>query len=86
MLPHLDHAAAHLSVARITARGFGQHGAMAVRGVAGRFRCGSKPLTSVNARLRRVPMMEPLRGTADHVASLIDQSDTAADLLTRLES
>ena len=32
------------------------------------------------------PMMEPLRGTADHVASLIDQSDTAADLLTRLES
>jgi proteasome accessory factor A len=36
--------------------------------------------------LRRVPMMEPLRGTADHVASLIDQSDTAADLLTRLES
>ena len=36
--------------------------------------------------LRRVPMMEPLRGTADHVASLIDQSDTAADLLVRLES
>jgi proteasome accessory factor A len=36
--------------------------------------------------LRRVPMMEPLRGTADHVASLIDQSDSAADLLARLES
>jgi Pup amidohydrolase len=36
--------------------------------------------------LRRVPMMEPLRGTADHVASLIDESDTAADLLARLES
>ena len=36
--------------------------------------------------LRRVPMMEPLRGTADHVASLIDESDTAADLLVRLES
>ncbi|MBI5088134.1 MAG: proteasome accessory factor PafA2 [Actinobacteria bacterium] len=36
--------------------------------------------------LRRVPMMEPLRGTADHVASLIDQSDTAADLLVRLGS
>jgi proteasome accessory factor PafA2 len=36
--------------------------------------------------LRRVPMMEPLRGTADHVASLIDQSDTAADLLVGLES
>jgi hypothetical protein len=30
--------------------------------------------------------MEPLRGTADHVASLIDQSDTAADLLVRLGS
>jgi proteasome accessory factor A len=34
--------------------------------------------------LRRVPMMEPLRGTADHVASLIDDSATAAELLTRL--
>ena len=27
--------------------------------------------------LRRVPMMEPLRGTADHVATLIDESNTA---------
>ena len=36
--------------------------------------------------LRRVPMMEPLRGTAEHVASLIDDSDTAAELLTRLGS
>ena len=34
--------------------------------------------------LRRVPMMEPLRGTADHVASLIDTCDTAAELLDRL--
>jgi Pup amidohydrolase len=34
--------------------------------------------------LRRVPMMEPLRGTAQHVASLIDQSATAAELLERL--
>jgi proteasome accessory factor A len=34
--------------------------------------------------LRRVPMMEPLRGTADHVARLIDDSDTAADLLRQL--
>jgi proteasome accessory factor PafA2 len=34
--------------------------------------------------LRRVPMMEPLRGTAHHVASLIDQSATAAELLERL--
>ncbi len=36
--------------------------------------------------LRRVPMMEPLRGTAQHVASLIDNSETAADLLDRLGS
>lgn len=34
--------------------------------------------------LRRVPMMEPLRGTAEYVASLIDESDTPADLLARL--
>ncbi len=34
--------------------------------------------------LRRVPMMEPLRGTADHVGNLIDTSDTAAELLERL--
>ncbi len=34
--------------------------------------------------LRRVPMMEPLRGTAEHVANLIDSSDTAAELLQRL--
>jgi len=34
--------------------------------------------------LRRVPMMEPLRGTADHVASLIDESGTAHELLDRL--
>ncbi len=34
--------------------------------------------------LRRVPMMEPLRGTADHVATLIDESSTARELLDRL--
>ena len=34
--------------------------------------------------LRRVPMMEPLRGTADHVATLIDESETARELLDRL--
>ncbi|MFW2332570.1 depupylase/deamidase Dop [Ilumatobacter sp.] len=34
--------------------------------------------------LRRVPMMEPLRGTVDHVGSLIDDCDTAAELLDRL--
>jgi proteasome accessory factor A len=36
--------------------------------------------------LRRVPMMEPLRGTARHVASVIDESETAAELLARLGS
>ena len=36
--------------------------------------------------LRRVPMMEPLRGTRHHVARLIDGSDTAADLLARLDT
>ena len=34
--------------------------------------------------LRRVPMMEPLRGTADVVARLIDDSDTPHELLTKL--
>ncbi|MFM7044386.1 MAG: depupylase/deamidase Dop [Ilumatobacteraceae bacterium] len=34
--------------------------------------------------LRRVPMMEPLRGTASSVARLIDDSDTPAELLARL--
>ena len=34
--------------------------------------------------LRRVPMMEPLRGTADQVGNLIDTSETAAELLERL--
>ncbi len=36
--------------------------------------------------LSRVPMMEPLRGTAEHVAKLIDESATAAELLARLGS
>ena len=36
--------------------------------------------------LRRVPMMEPLRGTAAHVASLIAECTTAAELLDRLGS
>jgi len=36
--------------------------------------------------LRRVPMMEPLRGTADLVGSLIDECATAAELLDRLGS
>lgn len=36
--------------------------------------------------LRRVPMMEPLRGTAVHVASVIESSDSASELLERLGS
>jgi proteasome accessory factor A len=36
--------------------------------------------------LRRVPMMEPLRGTADHVGRLIDECETVAELLARLGS
>ncbi|MEO1064068.1 MAG: depupylase/deamidase Dop [Actinomycetota bacterium] len=36
--------------------------------------------------LRRVPMMEPLRGTAQHVGRLLDESETAAELLERLGS
>jgi proteasome accessory factor A len=34
--------------------------------------------------LRRVPMMEPLRGTAEHVGKLIDESANATELLQRL--
>jgi proteasome accessory factor A len=34
--------------------------------------------------LRRVPMMEPLRGTAEHVGTLIDDCETAGELLDRL--
>jgi proteasome accessory factor PafA2 len=36
--------------------------------------------------LRRVPMMEPLRGTASHVGRLLDECTTAAELLERLGS
>jgi proteasome accessory factor PafA2 len=36
--------------------------------------------------LRRVPMMEPARGTKSHVGSLIDECETAAELLDRLGS
>jgi proteasome accessory factor A len=34
--------------------------------------------------LRRVPMMEPLRGTKAHVGTLIDESESVADLLQKL--
>ncbi|MEZ5262211.1 MAG: depupylase/deamidase Dop [Acidimicrobiales bacterium] len=36
--------------------------------------------------LRRVPMMEPTRGTAAHVGSLLEQCETSAELLRRLGS
>jgi proteasome accessory factor A len=36
------------------------------------------------SHLKRVPMMEPLRGTADRVATLLDEAEDAADLLRRL--
>src|SRR5207248_1077283 len=36
--------------------------------------------------LRRVPMMEPLRGTAVHVDRLLDGCQTPAELLAALES
>jgi proteasome accessory factor PafA2 len=36
--------------------------------------------------LRRVPMMDPLRGTADHVDALLQQSSSPAELLDRLSS
>ena len=42
--------------------------------------------TSGRDPLRRVPMMEPLRGTAAHVGRLIDESATAAELLAKLGS
>ena len=34
--------------------------------------------------LRRVPMLEPLRGTAAHVGNLLDECEDAAELLKRL--
>ncbi len=36
--------------------------------------------------LRRVPMLEPLRGTAGHVGTLLDECNDAAELLRRLGS
>ena len=34
--------------------------------------------------LRRIPMMDPLRGTEAHVRQLFDESATAGDLLRNL--
>ncbi len=36
--------------------------------------------------LRRVPMIEPLRGTRAHVGTLLDECESAADLLAKLDS
>jgi proteasome accessory factor A len=36
--------------------------------------------------LRRVPMMEPLRGTEDAVGNVIARSDTVSELIARLSS
>lgn len=36
------------------------------------------------SHLKRIPMMEPLRGTADLVGSVLDDAEDAADLLERL--
>ena len=34
--------------------------------------------------LQRVPMMEPSRGTLDHVGTLLEECETVAELLSRL--
>jgi proteasome accessory factor A len=34
--------------------------------------------------LRRVPMLEPARGTVDHVGTILEESKTVAELLDRL--
>lgn len=39
-----------------------------------------------DAPLRRVPMMEPTRGSAEHVTSLLEGCETVRDLLIKLES
>ncbi|MDF2730134.1 MAG: hypothetical protein K0T01_1921, partial [Acidimicrobiia bacterium] len=36
------------------------------------------------SHLKRVPMMEPLRGGADLIGAMIDEAEDAADLLRRL--
>ena len=36
--------------------------------------------------LRRVPMLEPLKGTRAHVEELLEASPTAADLVDRLQA
>ena len=36
--------------------------------------------------LKRIPMMEPLRGTRAHVDELLDDCSTPADLVARLQA
>jgi Pup amidohydrolase len=36
--------------------------------------------------LRRVPMMDPLKGTAEHTSNLLDECSTPEELLDRLSS
>ena len=36
--------------------------------------------------LKRIPMMEPLRGTKAHVDELLDECSTPADLVARLQA
>jgi len=36
--------------------------------------------------LRRVPMMEPTRGTREHVGTLLDECETVSELLDRLST
>jgi proteasome accessory factor A len=36
--------------------------------------------------LQRIPMREPLRGTKAHVEQLLEEAETAADLVARLQS
>jgi len=36
--------------------------------------------------LRRVPMMEPTRGTREHVGTLLDECETVSELLHRLST
>ena len=38
------------------------------------------------ASLRRVPMMEPSRGTRAHVGGLMDRASSAAELIELLEN
>ena len=42
------------------------------------FDVGSDPL-------RRIPMMEPTRGTREHVGSVLEECDTPLELLDRLQ-